>query len=111
MNRVDNSRFLHYLEPLKEEKSNFPIEDGLSQIMIVALSEANTGTANYSEINEPPRFIHGKGFKGHHTTDCGKASNGSDYLMENRMITNSLAALFLQFYRGPIPDKEMKKVN
>jgi hypothetical protein len=111
MYRVDNSRFLLYIEPRKEEKSEFPLDDEISQIMIVALTEAKTGFANYAEINEPPRFVSGTGYKGYHITDCGKNSTGNDYLLGNGMITNSLATFYIQYYRDSIPGTEMKKVN
>jgi hypothetical protein len=109
MYRADNSRFLLYIEPPKEEKSEFPVEDEISQIMIVALYEAKAGVSYYSQLNEPPRFVSGSGYKGYHTTDCGKDSTGNNYLLENGMTTNSLAAFYLQYYRGSIPEREMKK--
>lgn len=111
MCRVDNSRFLLYIEPRKEEKSEFPLDDEISQIMILALTEAKTGIANYAKINEPPRFVSGSGYKGYHVTDCGKNSTSNDYLLGNGMITNSLAAFYLQNYRDSIPETEMKKVS
>jgi hypothetical protein len=46
MYRVDNFPFLLYLEPSKEVKSEFPVDDEVSQIMIVALSETKIGIAN-----------------------------------------------------------------
>ena len=111
MYRADNSCFLLYIEPPKEEKSEFPADDEISQIMIVALSEAKTGIANYSEIIEPPRFVSGSGYKGYHTTNCGESSTGNDYLLENAMITNSLAAFYLKYYRDSIPVTEMNKAK
>ncbi|MHC1775537.1 MAG: hypothetical protein AB9834_09005 [Lentimicrobium sp.] len=111
MHRTDASPFLLYIEPRKEEKSANPAVDEITQIMQVALSEAKTGISNYTEADKPPRFIRNSGYRGFHTTDCGKSSTGNDYLLENGMITNSLCVFYLQYYRNSIPEQEMGKVN
>jgi len=121
MHRIDNSRFLLYIEPKKEEKSKEPINDELTEIIKLALFEAKRGVSNYSEVNEKPKFrgvatVIEKCFCGHpkyggiHVTDCGKWSQPYDFLLKNKMITNSLATFYLQYYRDSIPESEMKKV-
>jgi len=110
MHRIDNTCFLLFIEPKKEEKLEIPLDDELSQIMKVALSEAKRGTSNYSRVNEIPYFFVGCGYKGYHTTDCGESSASADYQLENGMITNSLTAFYLRYYRNSIPESEMKKV-
>jgi len=111
MQRTDNSPFLLFIEPLKEEKSLTPVCDELALIMDMALDEAITGISNYYKPDEPSQFIEGNGYKGYHTTDCGENSSGNDYLLDNGMITNNLAGFYLRYYRNSIPESEMKKVN
>jgi hypothetical protein len=110
MHRIDNTCFLLFIEPKKEEKLEIPMDDELSQIMKVALNEAKRGMSNYSKLNEMPWFYVCCGYKGFHSTECGERSFPADSLLENGMITNSLAAFYLRYYRNSIPDSEMKKV-
>jgi hypothetical protein len=44
-------------------------------------------------------------------TECGERSSNKDYLLENGMITNSLASFYLRWYRFDIPEIEMNKVH
>ncbi len=111
MNRIDNSRFLLFIEPSEIEKSKTPVNDELTKTMQLALNEATEGISNYSEMNKKETFRYGPGYKGFHTTDCGKLSNNHDYLLKNGMITNSLAVFYLQYYRNSIPESEMNKVK
>lgn len=110
MHRIDNTCFLLFIEPKKEEKLEIPLDDELARIMKVALSEAKRGASNYSRMNEIPRFHVCCGYKGYHITDCGERSYPADSLLQNGMITNSLAAFYLRYYRNSIPESEMKKV-
>lgn len=110
MHRIDNTCFLLFIEPKKEEKLEIPLDDESSQIMKVALTEAKRGMSNYSRLNEMPYFHVCNGYKGYHSTDCGERSYPADYLLENGMITNSLASFYLRYYRNSIPESEMKKV-
>lgn len=71
MHRLDNTCFILFIEPKKEEKLEIPLDDELSQIMKVALNEAKRGSSNYSRVNEIPYFFVGHGYKGYHSTDCG----------------------------------------
>jgi len=109
MNRIDNSKFLIYIEPRKEEKLETPINDEIVEIMKIAFSESEIGAANYSHIGDKEVFTTG-GWKGWHTCDCGEQSTGHDYLLKNGMITNSLCVFYLQYYRNSIPKSEMDKV-
>ena len=111
MNRIDNSKFLLYIEPRKENKSLVPLEDEITNTMKRAMNGAVRGVANYSSINEPEKFRVGSGYKGLHTTNCGIRSTNNDYLLRNGMITNSLCVYYLMYYRDSIPESEMNKVN
>jgi len=111
MHRIDNTCFMLFIEPKKEEKLKTPLDDEISRIMKVALEEAKRGTSNYSRPNEMPYFFESLGYKGYHRTDCGERSYPADYLLENEMITNSLAAFYLRYYRNSIPESEMLKVQ
>jgi hypothetical protein len=48
---------------------------------------------------------------GMHTTDCGEQSECYDLLLENGMITNTLAAFYLRWYRYSIPENDMLKIK
>lgn len=110
MHRVDDSKFLLYLEFPKELKNEYPIQDEITEIMQQALDEAVEGTANYSNLDEKEQHNTNYAYKGFHSTDCGKHSTNVDYLLKNGMITNSLCVYYLKYYRDSIPLSEMKKV-
>lgn len=111
MHRIDNSKYLLYIEPKKEEKSLEPNNDGLADIVENLIKNAKQGTARYSSLEDQGTFQEGYGYKGVHYTECGERSSNHDYLLENGMITNSLAPFYLRWYRDAIPESEMKKVN
>lgn len=117
MHREDNSLYLLYIEPKIEEKLQEPIEDELVQLMELALSKAKKGTSIYSNkennglIDGKPAFRVESAFKGTHITECGERSSNCDYLLENYMITNSLAPFYLRWYRNSIPKSEMIKLK
>jgi hypothetical protein len=126
MHRDDKSKYLLYIEPKKEEKLNSPIEDNLTKLMEMALSKSEEGTANYSNLDDMgdgydwtykdkthriPSHKKGSGYKGHHRTECGQGSSNKDYLLENGMITNSLAPFYLRWYRYSIPESDMIKLK
>lgn len=111
MHRDDKSKFLLYIEPKKEEKLDNPIEDNLTKLMEIALSKAEKGTGSYSDITSDARFRTGSGYKGIHRTECGQTSSNNDYLLENGMITNSLAPFYLRWYRYSIPESDMIKLK
>jgi hypothetical protein len=125
MHREDNSKYLLYIEPPASDKLQEPINDELTQLMEMALSKAERGTANYSDLQDlgdgidwthkdktyrVTSFRGGSGYKGIHRTECGERSSNTDHLLENGMITNSLAPFYLKWYRYSIPETEMKKV-
>lgn len=110
MNRTDSSTFLLFIEPMREEKSSVAIKDKLTEMMTMALERAERGTSNYSQKSEPPSFEKGNAWRGFHITLCGKISGNQEYLLENGMITNSLAIFYLEYYRNSIPNSEMKKI-
>jgi len=80
----------------------------------MVLSKAEEGSSNYSNQSRPKywsEFSKGGGWRGEHTTDCGKESNSYDYLLENGMITNSLAVFYLKWYRNSISENDWKKLK
>lgn len=111
MIRTDSDIFLLYIEPKKEQKSATPVEDDLSRIVDLALSKATRGTSNYHRPSEPPKFKRGGGFMGTHKTECGQKSTNNDFLLENGMVTNSLASYYVKWYRESIPATEMEKLK
>ena len=111
MHRVDESRFLLYIEPKAVNKRHKPVNDELSMIMQYALTYSKKGLANYSDLKSLGKFNGtGKRYQGVHITACGEHSTNQDYLLENGMITNSLAYFYLRYYRTSIPGKEIKKI-
>lgn len=126
MHRDDQSKYLLYIEPKKEDKLDTPIEDNLTKLMEMALSKGKKGTANYSDLkdmgdgydwvyngktNRIPSHRTGSAYKGSHRTDCGERSSNVDFLLENGMITNSLAPFYLRWYRYSIPESDMVKLK
>lgn len=111
MNRIDKSRFLLYIEPKAEQKSKEPIDDEITKTVEMCFNKAESGTADYSNLERNGNFRKGNGWKGWHTADCGERSNGHDYLLGNGMITNSLCVFYLRYYRKAIPETEMDKVR
>ena len=110
MHREDNSNYLLFIEPSALDKLKEPINDELTDLIEMALSKAKLGTSRYSSLDDRGTFRQGSGFKGTHLTECGERSSNVDYLLENEMITNSLAAFYLRWYRYSISEKEMVKV-
>ena len=117
MHREDTSLYLLYIEPKLEDKLQEPIEDELVSLVEMALSKAKKGASFYNNkhnnglIDGRPAFSEGVAFKGVHRTLCGEISNNCDYLLENYMITNSLAPFYLRWYRNSIPESEMIKLK
>lgn len=126
MHREDNSKYLLYIEPKAIEKLKNPIDDELTELMEMAISKAEEGTANYSSLDDMgdgydwvyggvtkriPSHRTGSAYKGVHRTGCGEISSNVDYLLENGMITNSLAPFYVRWYRYSIPESEMNKLK
>ena len=97
MHREDTSLYLLFIEPKLEDKLQEPIEDELVSLMEMALSKAKQGGTRYNDIYNNgliegrSAFRENTAYKGVHRTHCGEISNNCDYLLENYMITNSLA--------------------
>lgn len=111
MHREDNSNYLLFIEPKKEDKLKDPINDELTELMEMALSKSLKGVSMYSTTLDKGSFREGVGYKGFHRTECGERSSSCDYLLQNGMITNSLAPFYLRWYRYSIPESEMLKVK
>jgi hypothetical protein len=111
MHRIDESMYLLYIEPKKEEKSAEPVDDVYTIIMERAIECAVIGASRYSNVNDHNTFMPDSGFRGCHNTDCGERSTCRDYLLATGHITNSLAPFYLRWYRNSIPQSEMEKVK
>jgi len=111
MHREDNSKYLLYIEPKASDKLKEPINDDITKCMEMVLSRAKKGVARYSSLEDVGTFRAGSGYRGFHNTECGERSINCDFLLENGMITNSLAPFYLRWYRYSIPESEMKKVH
>lgn len=111
MHRIDNSMYLLYLEPKKEEKSTEPLNDHYTLVMERALEHAIKGASRYSKLDDHNTFMLDNAFRGTHETDCGERSTNRDYLLQTGHITNSLAVFYLRWYRNSIPQSEMEKVK
>ena len=110
MHREDNSKYLLYIEPTKKERLNEPIDDELTVLIEKAIEKSTSGTAGYSTLEDEGSFTEGSGYRGFHMTECKESSTNKDYLLENGMITNSLAPFYLRWYRNSIPESELMKV-
>ena len=126
MHRNDKSKYLLYIEPSKELKSNEPVLDEWTSLMEYALSKSISGTGRYSELTDMgdgfgwiykgvikriPSFSSDSGYMGTHHTECGEGSSNQDYLLENGMITNSLSPFYLKYYRVCVSDNDMEKLK
>jgi hypothetical protein len=69
MHREDDTRFVLYIEPRKEEKSAEPIDDELTAKVEAAFAQAISGAANYSRIGEPEEFDAGNGWRSWHNAE------------------------------------------
>lgn len=110
MHRIDNSRFLLYIEPKAEQKNKDPLNDDITKTVEVVFNKAKKGVADYSKLESNGNFTEGDGWMGSHAVDCGERSSNRDYLLGNGMITNSLCVFYLRYYRDVIPESEMLKV-
>lgn len=111
MHREDESDYLLFIEPKKKEKLSIPVEDSLTYLIEKAISNGKFGTSNYSNLEDSGSFREGRGgYKGFHITDCGETSRNNDILLENGMITNSLAPFYLKWYRNSIPETDIIKL-
>jgi hypothetical protein len=110
MNRIDDSKYLLFIEPKLKEKLASPVEDELTKFMEEQLKNAKEGTSNYSNLSDEGNFVEGFGYKGSHSTECGERSTNKDYLIDGGYITNSLAPFYLKWYRNSIPLSEIMKI-
>lgn len=91
----DDPKFLLFMEPKKEDKLDNPIDDKLTKCIEHALSKASIYAT----------------YRGWHTGPNGERSTNHDYELENGLITNSLAPLYVRWYRYSINENDMKKIN
>ncbi len=82
----DDSKYLLFMEPKASEKSKEPIEDEWVELAERAIGDAEEG-------------IRCRGF---HVTACGAVSKNHDWILQNGMITNSLAPFYLRWYRDSV---------
>jgi len=110
MHREDNSNYLLYIEPDPKLKSEVPDQGPAYTLVKMALERALEGTSNYSDLEDHGSFRQGNAFKGVHQAQDGTRSSNKDYLLENGMITNSLAPYYLMWYKDAIPTTELVKL-
>lgn len=112
MIRDDDSQFLLYIEPKKEEKLIEPINDEFTQLIVKAYNNAKKGISNYNITNDNINifFKENRGWMGIHETDCGELSSNYDFLLENDMIVNSLCIFYIRWYRNSISGNEWNKI-
>ncbi|MBX2840709.1 MAG: hypothetical protein KTR26_02985 [Flammeovirgaceae bacterium] len=106
---TDNPHFLLFIEPGIEEKLNEPVIDGWVDLMKFSFANAKKGCGGMR--NAKLEFIEGGFYRGVHSTECGQDSKCYDYLLENGMVTNSLAKLYLIWYRNSITESELLKLE
>ena len=92
MIKLDNNHLL-MIEPRKD-KAMEPINDNLADKMIILLYRAKK--------QYPTR--------GFHQCICGAISDNCEHVLPNGIITNSLAAHYLQWHRDEIPQSEIDKL-
>jgi len=124
MIRDDDSRYLLYMEPKKEDRDVEPINDKLTRLMKLALNRAIPGVSNYSnrttkDLEESKKehpeldfeFSKDCSYKGFHISDDGELSSAHDYLLENNLITNSLCVYYVRYYRNSICKNDWIKLK
>lgn len=112
MHRVDNSKFLLYIEPKIEDKSEQPENDEIAMVLRLALADAKKGSANYTDLDDlHGKFTEGSGYKGWHTCCDGTKSSNWDYQLKNGMITNSLCVHYVMWFRKAIPQEDWLKIE
>lgn len=118
MHREDDSLYFLFIEPKKEEKLLEPIDDDITRFIEMLLENTTseddfcrtkTGISEYSNLENKGSFEEGGAWRGFHMTDCGEVSDNKEYQLFNGMITNSLAAFYLKWYRNSIPKSEWIK--
>ena len=91
-----------------------PIDDDFTRVVGLALSRAVVGVApKYDDADDRVYlFKSGVGceWRGYYGCCDGKSSTNHDYLLENGMITNSLAVHYLRHFRVGVPESELGKV-
>lgn len=92
-----SNKYFFMIEPdLKNAPSINAIEDSVSQKMDFVFSKAEKS---------------GYAYKGIHFTQCGECSDNHDWILPNKMITNSLCKYYIRYYRDHIPSSEMSKLE
>lgn len=110
MHREDNSKYLLYIEPPIEKKSEHPVNDEWTRLLEAELSTAKEGAARYADPSDQGTFYEG-GWRGVHVAACGEVGGSHDYLLSNGLITNKLATYYLRWYREAIPASEWTKLK
>ena len=117
MHRDDDSRFLLFIEPTIEQRSEIPMDDEYVQLMRMVVNDAQFCVSNYDEpgVPEVKTRIRRDGaplrYKGVHTNCDDIQSANYDLLLPNGMVTNTLCIHYLRFYRVAIPISDWKKLE
>jgi hypothetical protein len=113
MHRIDNSKFLLFIEPKRTEKSAVPIDDEWTELMERVMKTAPTGTSGYGELDCTGEggIDVGHKWRGCHIADDGEGGWNFEYLLPGGYITNKLAPHYLRYYRNSIPESEWDKLR
>lgn len=110
MHRDDTSRYLLFIEPSLDQKSQTGIDDIITDCLEQEVAKALVGTSGYSNGDDFGYFeASGHGYRGLHCFD-GKSSS-VDLLLPSGFITNEICVHYVRWYRDAIPDNDMKKLN
>lgn len=106
-----NENLLLFIEPKLEDKHT-EIKDSLVMIMLFAISKGKKGIIDYRSNNiNIENFEVGGAYRGFHTNCDGETSANYEILLENGLITNSLAPHYLKYFRNSIPKVEIEKLK
>src|SRR4051812_29554569 len=98
-----NPQFLLYIEPKNVGEAE--VNDELAQRVEAMLKKGKRGI-----MISPGNFNTELSTKGFHRCVCGACSAGQDVLLENGLVTNTLAAHYLRFHRSEVPQSELDKI-
>jgi len=118
MVRDDKTKFLLYMEPELDKKSQIAINDEYTTLLRAAMVDAKKGTSNYKDPGLPdPVFNEGKtywpmlGIPAGHTCSDGIKSTNYDLLLPGGYITNSLCVHYMMFFRSSITHNDWEKLK
>lgn len=106
MIRTDKSKFLLFIEPTLEQKSQIGLNDEYTQVLRMAMQMADLGTSNYKNVGQEPIFNKGKhyppmlGIPAGYVCCDGTKSHNTDFLLPGGYITHGLCVHYMMWYRS-----------